>query len=131
VIAVPTTITFLGLLSCLFVRLQRITEVIKVTYLVQAMNTRRGNGSTVLPIRDFGNRRKWAVNSIPSLLKPRKVTPPVHWVVPDWSGHFGRRKISCFCQNTVIVVVTCTVVVLKHCGPVFFPLYLSQIINSK
>jgi hypothetical protein len=51
-----------------------LTVLITVTYLVQAMNTRRRNGSTALPTLDLGTRGKWAVSFIPSPLKPRKGT---------------------------------------------------------
>ena len=70
--------------------------LIKVAYLVKAMNTRRGNGSTALPILDVGTRGKWAVNFIPSSLKPRKGT---RYTLNNalggsqtWSEHFEGKK---------------------------------------
>jgi hypothetical protein len=70
--------------------------LITVTYLVQAMNTRRGNGSTALPTLDLGTGRKWAVNFIPSPHKPRKGTQyTLNRILggsQTWSGHFGGKK---------------------------------------
>jgi len=70
--------------------------LIKVAYLVRAMNTRRGNGITALPILDLGTRGKWAISFIPSPLKPRKGTQyTMNRALgrsQTWSGHFEGKK---------------------------------------
>jgi len=74
----------------------QITVLINVAYLVKAMNTRRRNGSTALPILDLGTRGKWAVNFIPSPLKSRKGTQyTLNRALggsQTWSGHFEGKK---------------------------------------